>query len=70
MSIYDPEKGVVKLGWELYEFSWGTAVRNGMSGKWIKLFLFPNAQEINVEHLNVILHDNGIEFLSSEESDS
>lgn len=48
--------------WETVEFSWGTAVREQRTGRWHNLFLFPDAQEINVEKLNVVLHDNGIEF--------
>lgn len=51
--------------WETVSFSWGTAVRY-RGGKWTNLFLYPDAQEINVEHLDVILHDNGIEFVMKE----
>lgn len=53
------------LPWETVSFSWGTAVRH-RGGKWTNLFLYPDAQEINVEHLDVILHDNGIEFVMKE----
>lgn len=62
MEYKDPKTGVIHWKWEVVEFSWGTAVRDP-HGKWYTLFLFPDAQEINVEHLNVILHDNGIEFV-------
>jgi hypothetical protein len=48
--------------WEVHKFSWGTAVKHA-NGKWDKAFLYPNGQEIELSHLNVILHDNGIEFL-------
>jgi hypothetical protein len=48
--------------WEVHEFSWGTAVKHLPSQKWTNVILSPYGQEINVEHLNVILHDNGIEF--------
>jgi len=48
--------------WEVHEFPWGTAVKEQRTKKWITLFLSPNAQEINVEGLNVTLHDNGIEL--------
>jgi hypothetical protein len=48
--------------WESVKFSWGTAVRH-RKGRWTNVFLFPDAQEINVEHLDVILHENGIEFI-------
>ena len=49
--------------WEVIEFPWGTGVRH-RKGKWSKLFIKPNGQEIDVEGLDVILHDNGIEFMS------
>lgn len=63
------EKRVEKLeqklvefkSYEVVEFPWGSAVKH-RKGKWEKLFLYPNAQEIDVSKLNVILHDNGIEF--------
>lgn len=48
--------------WEVVSFPWGSAVRH-RNGKWTHLFLSPDAQEINVEHLNVVLHENGIEFI-------
>ena len=49
--------------WEVYEFSWGTAVREQRTGKWTNIFLKPDGQEIDVSCLNVELHENGIEFL-------
>lgn len=49
--------------WEVYEFSWGTAVKEKRTGKWQRVFLKPDGQEINVELLDVLLHDNGIEFI-------
>jgi hypothetical protein len=56
--------GVINLNiWGTYEFPWGTAVKDERHDKWVTLFLKPNAQQIDVEHLNVILHDNGIEFV-------
>lgn len=48
--------------YEVYEFSWGSAVKH-RNGEWDKVFLKPNAQEIDVSKLNVIIHDNGIEFI-------
>lgn len=47
--------------YEVVEFDWGTAVRH-RNGKWEKIFISPSVQEINVTNLNVILHENGIEF--------
>jgi hypothetical protein len=50
--------------WEVVKFSWGTAVRHS-KGSWDKLFLYPDAQELDVSQLTVVLHDNGIEFISN-----
>lgn len=50
--------------WEVVAFSWGTGVRH-RSGKWVRIFISPLAQEIDVENLNVKLHENGIEFVTS-----
>lgn len=47
--------------YEVYEYSWGTAVKHRI-GTWEKIFIKPTGQEIDVSNLNVILHDNGIEF--------
>lgn len=49
--------------WGVHEFSWCSAVRNERTRKWTHIFLKPDAQEINVEHLPVIIHENGIEFV-------
>jgi hypothetical protein len=49
--------------WEVYGFPWGTAVREQRTGKWTNIFLRPDGQEIDVSNIEVILHDNGIEFL-------
>lgn len=48
--------------WEVVEFAWGTAVREQRTGRWHNLYLFPDGQMIDVEKLNIILHNNGIEF--------
>ena len=37
-------------GWEVYEFPWGSAVREQRTKKWTKLFLKPDGQEV---YLNV-----------------
>jgi hypothetical protein len=47
--------------WEVVKFPWGSAVRHA-KGRWAKIFLSPDGQEIDVSELNVELHDNGIEF--------
>lgn len=49
--------------WEVYEFPWGSAVREQRTGKWTNIFLKPDGQEIDVSSLNVELHENGIEYL-------
>lgn len=48
--------------WETVEFTWGCAVRH-RKGEWETIILKPDAQEIDVRHLKVVLHDNGIEFI-------
>jgi hypothetical protein len=52
--------------WGVYEFYWGAAVRNERTRQWTQILLKPDGQEINVEHLAVILHENGIEFMGGE----
>ena len=47
--------------WEVVEFPWGTAIKQ-RRGKWTHLCLRPDGQVVNVENVDVILHDNGIEF--------
>jgi hypothetical protein len=49
--------------WAVYEFPWGTAVKHEPSNKWHTVILSPDAQEIDVEHLNIVLHSDGIEFI-------
>ena len=53
---------VVKLHpWEVYEFPWGAAVKK-KNGKWTHVFV--QGQELNVENIDVVLHENGIEFIN------
>lgn len=53
----------IKHHWETHSFPWGSAVRE-RNGKWSLCFLNgKDPQHINFENLNVILHDNGIEFV-------
>ena len=46
---------------EVFVYSWGTAVREARTQKWIAVFI--GGQEINLEKMNVEIHENGIEFL-------
>jgi len=48
--------------YEVHKFPWGTAVKH-RNGKWEKIYLKPSGQEIDVQELEVILHDNGIYFI-------
>lgn len=59
----DSNKIVSLYEYGVYEYKWGSAIRERRTGKWIKIFLKPDAQEIDVENLNVEVHENGIEFL-------
>lgn len=56
-------KVVPLFGYAVYEFPWGTAVKEKRTGKWTNIFLKPDGQEIDVSLLNIELHENGIEFL-------
>jgi hypothetical protein len=51
--------------WEVIDFPWGTGVRH-RKGRWTNIFIKPLGEGINVEHLNVVLHANGIEFIPEE----
>lgn len=48
--------------YEVYEFAWGSAVKH-RNGTWEKIFIKPSGQEIDVSTLEVLLHENGIEFI-------
>lgn len=48
--------------WEVIEYYWGTVVKH-RKGKITKIYLKPDGTEIDCEKLNIIVHDNGIEFL-------
>ena len=55
---------VVKLYiYQVFEFFWGTAVKERRSGRWIVAYLKPDGREINLEGCSVEVHENGIEFL-------
>lgn len=58
-------KIVPLFGYGVYTFPWGSAIREMRTGKWLTVFIGPGtAQEIDVSTIGVILHDNGIEFVS------
>lgn len=64
MMKNDKHDKVVQLyRYEVFEFFWGSAVREERTGKWLCAFLKPDAREINLENLDVEIHENGIEFL-------
>lgn len=46
--------------WEVVQFPWGAAVRHS-KGKWTHVFI--GESEIDLNGMEVALHDNGIEFL-------
>ena len=54
--------------YEVYEFFWGSAVKEQKTGKWTNVFLRPGDVEINLVKLpfDVEVHENGIEFLERE----
>ena len=56
------DKVVPLFPYEVYEFTWGSAIKK-KKGEWEKIFLKPDGKEIDVSNMNIILHDNGIEFL-------
>jgi hypothetical protein len=52
--------------WETVKFPWGCAVRHRASKKWSTLILNgtdPQTIDLEKDNINVILHDNGIEFI-------
>ncbi len=56
-------KVVSLFTYEVFEYFWGTAVRERRSGKWIAAYLKPDGREIKLEGCPVEVHENGIEFL-------
>lgn len=51
------------FGYAVYEFPWGTAVKEKRTGKWTNIFIKPDGRVIDVSQNEVILHENGIEFI-------
>ncbi|MDD6134064.1 MAG: hypothetical protein PUB49_05055 [Selenomonadaceae bacterium] len=62
------QKVVSLFQWEVHTYFWGTAVKERRTGKWVAAFLSPGGQEINLEGLNVEIHENGVEFLDGEDN--
>lgn len=52
--------------WQLYEFFWGTAIKNTKTNQWTKAYLKGNGQEIDLLEHPAIIHSNGIEFLNKQ----
>ena len=50
------------FGYEVFKYSWGSAVRESRTKKWINAFISPDAQEIKLDSIDVEIHENGIEF--------
>lgn len=62
-------KVIPLFGYAVYEFPWGSAIKEMRTGKWLTVFIGPGtAQEIDVSNLKVILHGNGIEFVTGGDS--
>lgn len=51
------------MTWGVYEFLWGTAVKNEITGEWTNIFKYPDGEMINTEGLNVLVDDEGVHFL-------
>lgn len=49
-------------GYVVFENSFCSYVVRSYDNKIIKIFFKPQAQELNVESYDIIIHDNGIEF--------
>jgi hypothetical protein len=47
--------------WRVYKFPWGSALKHA-SGRWERLYLHPDGQEVDVSKLDVVLSDAGIKF--------
>ena len=62
MTLKEP---VELIPWEVVEFAWGAAMKH-RKGRWEKLYLAPDAQEIDVSKIDVILDDDGITILTSD----
>ena len=50
-------------GYEVEPFPWGAAVKDLKTGNYTSCF-FPDGQELDLEHWDCILHENGIQFIA------
>jgi len=69
LSVIYLDKWKERKGYGIYEFPWGTAVKDETTGKWTNLFIpMPDGRQPAeiVLYRDVELHDNGIEFLQEE----
>lgn len=59
---------IVKMpaGWGVFETAWGSYVTD-RKNKVTNIAFKPDGQSINTEKLNIIVHDNGIEFVNQKE---
>ena len=48
--------------WELIQYGWCQVVKSCRRGQVTNL-IFPDGQELDVEKWNIVIHDNGIEFI-------
>ena len=49
----------------IYKFPWGVAIKDERRNRFVTLIVNGDTDnEINVEHLDVVLHENGIEFVT------
>jgi hypothetical protein len=46
----------------VYEFPWGTAVKNEETNEWTDVFKSPDGEQIVVEGLDVFIDDEGVHF--------
>jgi hypothetical protein len=51
----------------VYEFPWGTAVKNEDTHEWTNVLLAPSGEMIVVEGLNVTVNDKGVFFVGEDE---
>lgn len=61
MSETAKDNVVPLFRWGVYVYPWGTAVKEQRTGKWTHICI--DGQELNVTNRNVILYENGIEFV-------
>lgn len=50
------------MTWGVYEFPWGTAVKNETTGEWTNVCKAPDGEMIVTEGLNVVVDDEGVHF--------